>query len=90
MVSWTGGHLCGREQLLTLFLAALAVLDAERSADNANIVTFGDALWWATTTATTVGYGDLFPVTTEGRWVAVGLMVAGIALIVLVTAGLAA
>jgi voltage-gated potassium channel len=76
--------------VLTLFVAALAVLDAERSADNANIVTFGDALWWATTTATTVGYGDLFPVTTEGRWVAVGLMVAGIALIGLVTAGLAA
>lgn len=75
---------------LTLFVAALAVLDAERGAEKANITTFGDAMWWATTTATTVGYGDLFPVTTEGRWVAVGLMVAGIALIGLVTAALAA
>lgn len=35
---------------------------------------------------TTVGYGDLYPVTTQGRWVAVGLMLAGIALIGVVTA----
>ncbi len=38
---------------------------------------------------TTVGYGDHFPVTTEGRFVAVGLMLAGIALIGVVTASFA-
>lgn len=71
------------------FVASLAVLDAERANPAANIRTFGDALWWAATTVTTVGYGDRFPTTTEGRIVAVGLMVTGIALVGVVTAALA-
>lgn len=71
-------------------LGALAILDAEQSADDANIVTIGDALWWAATTVTTVGYGDRFPVTTEGRFVALALMLVGIALIGSVTAAVAA
>lgn len=60
-------------------LAAVAVLDAEQDAPNANITTFGDALWWSATTVATVGYGDRFPVTGAGRVIAVGLMVVGIA-----------
>lgn len=71
-------------------LGALAVLDAERGHYDANILSFGDAVWWAATTVTTVGYGDRFPVTTEGRFVAVGLMVVGIALVGSVTAAVAA
>ena len=55
----------------------------------ANITSFGDALWWAASTITTVGYGDRFPVTTQGRFVAVGLMLAGIALLGVVTASIA-
>ena len=70
-------------------LGALAVLDAERNHPDANILSFGDAVWWATTTVTTVGYGDKFPVTTEGRFVAVGLMVVGIALVGSITAAVA-
>lgn len=69
--------------------ASLAVLDAERRAEDATIHTYGDALWWAFTTITTVGYGDRFPTTTEGRLVAVGLMLCGIALLGVVTATLA-
>lgn len=75
--------------LLILFVASLAVLDAERGAEGANISNFGDALWWAMTTVTTVGYGDRFPVTETGRFVAGGLMLAGIALLGVVTASLA-
>ncbi|WP_285103986.1 potassium channel family protein [Promicromonospora sp. MEB111] len=60
-------------------LAAIAVLDAEQDAADANITTIGDALWWAATTVTTVGYGDRYPVTVEGRFIAVGLMIVGIA-----------
>ena len=71
------------------FVAALAVLDAERTNPEANIKSFGDALWWAATTVTTVGYGDQFPTTTEGRFVGVGLMLTGIALVGVVTAALA-
>lgn len=70
-------------------VAALAMLDAERANSDANIKTFGDALWWAATTVTTVGYGDQVPTTTEGRLVGVGLMVTGIALLGVITAALA-
>lgn len=71
---------------LVAFVAALAALEAERGAPGASIGSFGDAMWWATTTMTTVGYGDTFPVTTTGRYVGVGLMVGGIALLGTVTA----
>ncbi|MHA6628236.1 ion channel [Pseudonocardia sichuanensis] len=71
------------------FVAALAVLDAERDAPDATITTFGDAVWWTITTISTVGYGDRYPVTLEGRLVAASLMVAGIALLGVVTASIA-
>jgi voltage-gated potassium channel len=74
---------------LIAFVASLAVLDAERYAPDSSITTFGDALWWTMTTISTVGYGDRYPVTVEGRLVAVSLMVAGIALLGVVTASLA-
>jgi len=75
--------------VLIIFCASLAVLDAERRGHNANIATFGDALWWSFTTITTVGYGDHFPVTATGRLVAVSLMVCGVALLGVVTASIA-
>lgn len=71
------------------FVAALAVLDAERANPEGNIQSFGDALWWAAATITTVGYGDQFPTTTAGRFVGVGLMLTGIALLGVITAALA-
>ncbi|MCA1710017.1 MAG: potassium channel family protein [Actinobacteria bacterium] len=55
-----------------------------------SIDSFGDALWWAVTTVTTVGYGDMFPVTPAGRGVGAFLMVAGIALFGVLTANVAA
>ncbi|TDW30971.1 potassium channel family protein [Cryobacterium psychrophilum] len=75
--------------ILLVFVASLAVLDADRSAPNSNITTFGDALWWAFVTITTVGYGDFSPVTDAGRLIAGGLMLGGIALLGVVTATLA-
>jgi voltage-gated potassium channel len=79
----------GGSTVLVLFCAALAVLDAERHSARANIISFGDALWWAITTMSTVGYGDRYPVTTEGRFVAGALMLTGVALIGVVTASIA-
>ena len=70
-------------------LSALAVLDVERGAEGANITSYGDALWWACVTVTTVGYGDFFPVTTQGRIIAVVLMLVGIGLVGSVTAAVA-
>ncbi|WP_206487809.1 potassium channel family protein [Rhodococcus sp. KRD162] len=74
---------------ILVFVASLAMFDAERAAPAGSIKTFPDALWWATTTVTTVGYGDYSPTTATGRLIAVGLMVAGIALLGVVTATLA-
>lgn len=81
-------YVVGAAALLS-FVAALAVLDAERGGIESTIQSFGDAWWWAITTMTTVGYGDRFPITTTGRFVAVGLMIGGIALLGTVTATLA-
>ena len=75
--------------LLLVYMAALSVVDQERSVPGANITSVGDGLWWAFVTVTSVGYGDLYPVTVPGRAVAVGLMFCGIALIGVVTATLA-
>ena len=57
--------------------ASLAILDAERDPpdNHSEINTLGDALWWAMTTVTTVGYGDLMPMSPKGRLVAVALMI---------------
>jgi voltage-gated potassium channel len=76
--------------VVALGLAAVAMVDAERGAKDANIKSLPDALWWAATTVTTVGYGDRYPTTTTGRLIAVGLMVVGIALLGVVTATIAA
>ena len=75
--------------LLLVLIAALAVYQTERDAPGASITSFGDALWWACVTITTVGYGDVTPVTTEGRCIAVAMMICGIALIGTVTATIA-
>ena len=81
-------YVAGASALL-VFVASLAVLDTERDAVGSSIRTFGDALWWAFVTITTVGYGDFAPVTAEGRFIAVGLMLGGIALLGVVTATIA-
>ncbi|WP_236967077.1 potassium channel family protein [Microbacterium aurantiacum] len=72
-----------------IWIAALAVLESERGAPGANIENFGDAVWWAFVTITTVGYGDFYPVTGWGRFVAVLLMIGGVAVVGVVTATLA-
>lgn len=66
--------------------AALALVAEDGS--GGSIDSFGDALWWAVSTVTTVGYGDVFPVTPAGRGVAAFLMVTGIALFGVLTANL--
>ena len=71
--------LSGATAVLLIYVASLAVLDAERS--EGTIITFGDALWWAIVTVTTVGYGDYFPVTATGKVIAVGLMAGGLVLV---------
>ena len=64
---------------IAVFTAAWLVYLAERPNDG--FETFGDALWWAIVTVTTVGYGDIVPTTTAARFAASVLMISGIALI---------
>jgi len=74
----------------TWFVAGLAVTEAERHIDGANIQGVGDGWWWAITTMSTVGYGDTFPISTQGRIVGTALMVMGVALLGTITASIAA
>jgi len=66
-------------------LGAIGIFGAENG-QNANIRSIGDAFWWAIVTTTTVGYGDVSPVTSEGRLIAVALMLVGIGFIGVFTA----
>ena len=76
--------------LVLNLIAAAMVLEFERGNPDANIDSYPDALWWAATTITTVGYGDRFPMSPAGRGVAVVLMIAGIAMFGVITASIAA
>ena len=72
------------------YIAAIQITISERTVEGSNIKTFSDGLWWAVTTVTTVGYGDRYPTTTEGRLLAVLLMITGISLVGVITASVAA
>ena len=72
------------------YVAAIQITISERAVEGSNIKNFGDGIWWAITTVTTVGYGDKFPTTMEGKFLAVGLMIVGISLMGVITASVAA
>ncbi len=75
--------------LTLVVVGAAAVLNAERGAVDATITTYPDALWWALTTVTTVGYGDLYPTTLDGRLIASLLMIVGVGVVGTVIAAVA-
>ena len=74
---------------LTLLSSAAAFTIAEDVGSGRRIGSFFDALWWAAATITTVGYGDIYPVTAAGRIVAVFTMVVGVSTLAVVTARIA-
>jgi voltage-gated potassium channel len=68
--------------IVVVAVSSIAILYFEGAAGSeANIRSVDDALWWSFVTIMTVGYGDRYPVTMEGRCVAIGLMAVGVALI---------
>lgn len=84
IITYVIGAVC-----LLVFVGSLAILEAERGQPRSQIESYGDALWWAIVTITTVGYGDETTVTITGRLVAVALMIGGITLISTATGTLA-
>jgi len=72
-----------------LIIVAATVVTSVEGGENASIQSFPDALWWAVVTITTVGYGDMVPVTAAGRAIGFILMLGGIAFFGGVTANLA-
>mgnify|MGYP000010495959 FL=1 len=74
---------------ILVFTCSLGVYEAEHTAPGANITQYGDAIWWAFVTITTIGYGDYYPVTFEGRAIAVLLMLSGLALVSVITVSFA-
>jgi voltage-gated potassium channel len=76
--------------IFVAYISAVQITITERGSDGSNIKSFGDGIWWAITTVTTVGYGDRYPTTTEGRFVAIALMIMGISLMGVITASVAA
>lgn len=64
---------------LVVIFASISILLVEKD-PGSNIKNAEDAIWWSLVTVTTVGYGDKFPVTTEGRLIGVVLMFVGVGL----------
>ena len=72
--------------VLALHVAAVLILLFEQKDNNDQFNSFGDALWWAIVTMTTVDYGDKYPTTNSGRLVAGLLMYGSIILVSFFTA----
>jgi len=80
----------GSAAFLMIVVMGAAVLDVERNAPGANITSTQKALWWAFTTVTTIGYGDVYPVSTEGHLITALLIIFGVASVSTLTATFAA
>jgi voltage-gated potassium channel len=71
---------------VVVFAGTMIMYNLESGAENSKMTTLLDALWWCIATVTTVGYGDVVPVTSLGRIVAIVYMFFGITLIAILLA----
>jgi voltage-gated potassium channel len=73
----------------TCITSAVAFTVVEDVGQGQRVESFFDALWWSASTITTVGYGDIYPVTAIGRLVALFTMLIGVSTLAIVTARIA-
>ena len=73
----------------TLITSAVGFTLAEDVGKDGRVHSFFDALWWSGATITTVGYGDIYPITAAGRIIAIFTMLVGISTLAVVTARIA-
>jgi voltage-gated potassium channel len=73
----------------TLITSAVGFTLAEDVGKDGRVRSFFDALWWSGATITTVGYGDIYPITAAGRVIAIFTMLVGISTLAVVTARIA-
>jgi voltage-gated potassium channel len=66
---------------IAVSIGAIAIYIVEHNVEGTKITNIGDAFWWAIVTITTVGYGDVYPITIEGKIIAGFLMIVGIAIL---------
>jgi voltage-gated potassium channel len=83
------GYLVAVAAILVMLIGSSVMASVEPNAPGSNIKTGGDAFWWAFVTITTVGYGDRYPVTPEGRIVGMLTMAVGIGIFGVLTSFLA-
>ncbi len=81
--------LFGATALIVLYLAAVGIYYFENPAQPENFSSVFDSLWWAVTTLTTVGYGDIFPVTAGGRFFTFLVLIVGLGIVAVPTGILA-
>ena len=67
--------------LMAVSIGAISMYMVEGNVEGTKFNNIGDAFWWAIVTVTTVGYGDVYPITTEGKVIAALLMIVGIAIL---------
>ena len=72
-------------EMAFIYLAAVLVFHAEHSAGNTFFKTMGDSIWWAVVTFTTIGYGDMYPITSTGRFITGLLSLLGLSVVAIPT-----
>lgn len=64
--------------VILAFLLGLLIVPVEKAGNRPQIITYFDGIWWAVTTITSVGYGDMVPVTVWGKLIGMTLQVTGV------------
>jgi voltage-gated potassium channel len=73
----------------TIIVGGAVFASVEETDKHHHAITTWDGIWWAITTVTTVGYGDIYPQSTAGRIIGISIMLVGIGFVALLTAFIA-